>query len=170
MARTVKPPESKSRYATDYLLKNPYANAKAVCDAWKDEGKQGTISATLVNKLRSSLGLAGNLRPKRKRRNGVVGDVPADYAGKKRGQKSKVASDSARMFSPMTNGSKMGEAAATIGSAGAMTISLSAFEELEADIDRLLFKVMRLGGMSALEDGLRRARRELYVQISGKRR
>ena len=34
--------------------------------------------------------------------------------------------------------------------------------ELEADIDRLLFRVMRIGALPEIEDPLRRARRLLY--------
>ena len=41
-------------------------------------------------------------------------------------------------------------------------------EELEADIDRLLFKVMGLGGLSAIEESLRQARRLLYGGFSVK--
>ena len=44
------------------------ANAKAVIDAWKADGREGTVSATLVNKMRGALGLAGNLRATRRNR------------------------------------------------------------------------------------------------------
>jgi hypothetical protein len=170
MATTVKPKESKSKFATDYLLKNRFANAKAVSDAWKAAGKDGTISGTLVNKLRSSLGLAGNLRPRRKKGNGSTAGMRAAYTGKKRGRKPKHTTDSAVTFSTHSNGRKTGRAGDSLESENRATINLSAFEEIEADIDRLLFKVMRLGGMPALEDGLRKARRHLYGQISGRGR
>ena len=169
MATTVKPKESKSKYATDYLLKNPFANAKAVSDAWKAAGKTGTISGTLVNKLRSSLGLAGNLRPRRKKGNGSTAGIPAVYTGKKRGRKPKNTTSSVVTFPTHSNGRKSGRAPGNVEPANTATINLSAFDEIEADIDRLLFKVMRLGGMSALEDGLRKARRLLYGQITGRR-
>ena len=42
-------------------------------------------------------------------------------------------------------------------------------EELEEDIDRLLFKVMQLGGLPAIEESLRQTRRLLYGGFSGSR-
>ncbi len=41
-------------------------------------------------------------------------------------------------------------------------------EELEGDIDRLLFKVMGLGGLAGIEASLRHTRRLLYAAIAGK--
>ena len=38
---------------------------------------------------------------------------------------------------------------------------------LEADIDVLLFKVMNLGGLEEIENGLRKTRRLLYGALSG---
>jgi hypothetical protein len=37
---------------------------------------------------------------------------------------------------------------------------------VEADIDRLLFRLMGAGGMETIEDGLRRVRHLLYRTIS----
>ena len=37
--------------------------------------------------------------------------------------------------------------------------------ELEADIDRMLFKVMELGGLSGIEESLRQTRRLLYRSL-----
>ena len=54
----------KTEFVKEVLGKNPHANPKTVNDQWKAAGQDGTISATLVNKLRASLGLAGNLRPR----------------------------------------------------------------------------------------------------------
>ena len=91
------------------------------------------------------------------------------YTGKKRGRKPKNTTSSVVTFPTHSNGRKSGRASGNVEPANTATINLSAFDEIEADIDRLLFKVMRLGGMSALEDGLRKARRLLYGQITGRR-
>ena len=37
-----------------------------------------------------------------------------------------------------------------------------ALAEIEGDIDRLIFKLMALGGMEAIEEGLREVRRLVY--------
>ena len=39
--------------------------------------------------------------------------------------------------------------------------------ELEADIDRLIFKAMAIGDLTEIEDSLRRARRLLYGAMTG---
>jgi hypothetical protein len=39
--------------------------------------------------------------------------------------------------------------------------------EVEADIDRLLFRLMGAGGLETIEDGLRKVRRLLYRSLSG---
>ncbi|MFL5332949.1 MAG: hypothetical protein ACJ8H8_07155 [Geminicoccaceae bacterium] len=41
-----------------------------------------------------------------------------------------------------------------------------ALSEIEADIDRLIFKMIALGGLEEIEDGLRTVRRLLYRHLS----
>src|ERR1035441_2370420 len=67
MVTKVAPKHNKSEFAKDVLTKNPHANATAVNDAWTKGGRDGQISATLVNKLRATMGLTGNLRAKRRK-------------------------------------------------------------------------------------------------------
>ena len=52
----------KTSFVKEILFDNPQANPTAVNEAWTAAGMDGTISPTLVNKMRSELGLAGNLR------------------------------------------------------------------------------------------------------------
>lgn len=54
--------QGKTDFVRDVLTKNPRANAQTVKDEWLESGHEGTISETLVNKMRSEMGLAGNLR------------------------------------------------------------------------------------------------------------
>ena len=58
--------QSKSGFIKQVLCENPYANVKAVNEAWREAGREGSISPALVNKMRSEAGLAGNLRGKGK--------------------------------------------------------------------------------------------------------
>jgi len=160
----------KTQFVKDVLAKNARANAAAVNVAWKAEGRDGTISATLVNKLRSTLGLAGNLRARPKKKSGPPPSEKPPYTGKKRGRKPKNLATAGFLLSPSQgNGRKTEQAAAPVATRGKATFHLGSLEEVEADIDRLIFKVMALGGMSAIEDTLRQARRLLYGGFSGKR-
>ena len=52
----------KTGFVKEVLNENPQANAKAVNEAWKAAGFDGTISPTLVTQMRSKMGLTGNIR------------------------------------------------------------------------------------------------------------
>jgi len=160
----------KTQFVKEVLGKNARANAAAVNLAWKAAGRNGTISATLVNKLRSALGLAGNLRSTVKKKNGHPPFEKAPYTGKKRGRKPKNLATAGFVLSPSYgNGRKTEQTAEPVEPRGKAKIHFGSLEEVEADIDRLIFKVMALGGMSAVEDTLRQARRLLYGGFAGKR-
>ena len=58
--------QGKSSFIKELLIDHPQANAAAANKAWKKAGMKGTISVSLVNKVRSDLGLAGNLPKGRK--------------------------------------------------------------------------------------------------------
>ena len=69
----------------------PWATPKPSTTPGPEAGFDGTISPTLVNKLRSSLGLAGNIRGNTKNpETGVNGQ--ANLTGKKRGRPRKETS------------------------------------------------------------------------------
>lgn len=154
MAAGAKRNQGKTAFVREVLLKNPLANAKTVREEWTAAGRSGTISQTLVNKLRSELGLAGNLKGGRPRRTETVGvSSTAAYTGKKRGRKPKSASPN-------------GHAAAANGTSyhplRPHKNRQAELAQIEADIDRLLFRVMSLGGLDEIEDSLRRTRRLVY--------
>src|SRR6516164_3463581 len=73
----------KTGFLKEYLNDNPQANARAVNEAWKDAGFEGSISNTLVTKLRSEMGLTGNI-PKGPRKQAGTTSAPAI---KKRGRR-----------------------------------------------------------------------------------
>ena len=147
--RTVKRRGSReTSFVKELLIDHPMANTKAVNEAWSAAGMQGTISETLVNKTRSHMGLAGNLRGKR-----LQSEAPAStkraYNGKKRGRKPKQE----------TVAIADGKAAQTGTQAGNRNDRLV---DLEADLDRLLFRVMNEGELAEVENMLREARKRLY--------
>lgn len=156
------PKYNKTQFATNVLTGNPRANATAVNEAWTKGGGDGQISATLVNKLRAAMGLTGNLRPKRKKP-GFIVVADLQSAGPK--TKSQSVGGVAQ---PVSNGSRADYSASPARSGIHREIPENALEELEADIDRLIFRVMALGGSSGIEDALRQARRLLYGAFSRK--
>jgi hypothetical protein len=127
--------KGKSMFVKEVLNDNPRANAAAVNEAWRAAGMSGSISAGLVNHLRSRLGFSGNL--KRKKRTGT-----------KRGQTSVFASSRAATGKPSRGRRRSSE-----------------LMDLEAEIDRLLMKVVEIGQLSEVEDSLRKARRQLYADL-----
>jgi hypothetical protein len=161
--------KGKTEFVQEVLGKNPLANTTAVNEAWKATGQPGSISATLVNKQRAALGLAGNLRAKNKTKPDRAPVSKAQYTGKKRGRKPKGNVTETALYSAShSNGRKTDQPASKVELRDKTSRHHESLEELEADIDRLLFKVMGLGGLSAIEESLRQTRRLLYGGFSGK--
>ena len=147
MPREVTPTPGKTSFLKEFLHDNPQGNVKAANEAWTAAGFDGTISETLVYKTRASLGLTGNLSGKTK----AASEGKATSTGKKLGRPRKEPTVAG-------NGQPRGRKSAR-------TLALT---ELEADIDRLIFKVMGVGDLTEIEDSLRRARRLLYVTAIGR--
>ena len=56
----------KTKFVNEFLDKNPQGNLRSVNVAWTAEGMRGTISKSVVDKIRAKLGLTGNLGAKSK--------------------------------------------------------------------------------------------------------
>ncbi len=160
MATVVRRNQGKTDFVKDVLTRNAFANAKVVNEEWQKAGRDGTISETLVNKMRSDLGLTGNLRGGRPKNSARATAEKPKYTGKKRGRKPKSALPTST--APPSNGKHVAEPRAKSGS------RTSQLTSLEADIDVLLFKVMNLGGLEEIENSLRRTRRLLYAALDSK--
>jgi hypothetical protein len=139
MSKTADSP-GKTMFVKEFLNDHPQGNVDAVNEAWHAAGFDGTISSTLVNKTRALLGLTGNIRGNiKKSKSSATGKKPA---------------------------SRRKETTAAVN--GKPRVSRSAIlEEIEADIDRLIFKAMAIGDLTEIEDSLRRARRLLYGALTG---
>lgn len=156
MPATVARDQGKSTFIKQALFENPYANSALINEAWTESGREGSISTTLVNKMRSELGLTGNLRGRGgKAAPAAAPDGKLAYAGKKRGRKPKSAS----IASPNTT------EAASVAPFRGRNARVNRLVDLEADIDRLLFKAMSIDGLADVEDALRQARRLVYRAI-----
>jgi hypothetical protein len=128
----------KTMFVKEYLNDHPQGNFRAVNTAWSAAGFEGTISQAVVDKVRAALGLTGNTR-----RN-VTRSMPSTTA-------KKPASPYKKNTAPVAAQPR-----------GNQPIDL---EEMEADIDRLIFKAMAVGDLTEIEDTLRRARRLLYTAL-----
>jgi len=137
----------KTSFAKEFLIDNPHGNTNAVNEAWLAAGMQGTISHPIISQVRKQLGLIGNHRRKTK----TAANAKTTSTGKKLGRPRKQTTAE-------VNGQPQGKRS---------NRSLS-LNELEADIDRLIFKVMGVGDLSQIEESLRQARRLLYVTASGR--
>ncbi len=123
----------KSMFVKEFLNDHPQGSVASVNRAWKAAGFGGSISKTVIYKVKSSLGLRENHQSK------------TSSAGKKRGRPRKETS-AAISVKPRTNN----------------IARTSVLHDLEADIDRLIFKAMAIGDLTEIEDSLRRTRRLLY--------
>ena len=141
LPKTATATPGKTSFLKEFLNDHPEGNVKAVNEAWTAAGFDGTISETLVYKARASLGLTGNLSGKTKK-----SKAKTTPTGKKLGRPRKEST------APVTGQPR--------GRKSARTLALT---ELEADIDRLIFKMMGVGDLTEIEAALRRARRLLYV-------
>lgn len=148
--------QGKTSFVKELLIDHPMANTKAVNEAWEAAGMEGTISETLVNKTRSQMGLAGNLRGKRGTKTEAATSVKRPYNGKKRGRKPKHESVAIAAGKAAQSGARAG-------------MRNDRLVELEAEVDRLLFRVMNLGDLTEVETALREARRRLYNAFMTKR-
>lgn len=160
--------EGKTGFVRQVLEDNPHANVRVVNEEWQKAGNEGEISQSLVNKQRSQMGLTGNIKGGRPRgsRSGststsatATAEKPA-YTGKKRGRKPKSAH--ANGHHAASNGVSLEPARRSGGRPAHLT-------EVETEIDRLLFRVMTLGGLEEVEESLRRTRRLLYQAAHAER-
>lgn len=206
----------KTGFVKEFLNDNPQANARAVNEAWKAAGFEGTIGHTLVSKMRSKFGLTGNIPkgPKKKVQSETTTEPVA--TGKKRGR-GKAATSRGRnqgktafvrdfiTKNPQANRKAVEEAWLAAGNEGPISSALvsnlrsemgltgkkrrrpakgkatgtipeptevrrprpggrdGALAEIEGDIDRLIFKMIALGGMEEIEEELRKVRRRLIL-------
>jgi hypothetical protein len=127
----------KTMFVKEFLNDNPQGNVKAVNDAWQAAGFHGNISKTVVFKVKARLGLTGNLRANTK--------------------KSKTAAAGKKQVTPRK------ETTAAVGVQSDRTVIL---DDLEADVDRLIFRAMAIGDLTEFEDLLRQARRLLYGALA----
>jgi hypothetical protein len=164
MASEVGRDQGKSTFVRDVLTKDRQANHEAVNRAWTEAGHAGTISESLVGKLRSQLGLTGPPRPgARVTESAESAEPPAAPAPRQRtgpkrvgerslaqGNKRPVPQVTASEAEPQGSGSQSGVDDRT-----------RVLTRLEGQIDEMLFEIKVAGGLPEFEEALRRTRRIL---------
>jgi hypothetical protein len=181
MASEVGRDQGKSAFVRDVLTKDRQANHEAVNRAWTEAGHAGTISESLVGKLRSEMGLTGQQRPgARVAESAKSAGQPAAPAtrrrtGPKKGGGRPSAKGDGRPVPPVTESEAGPQGAgrpvppvteSEAGSQGAGSQSggddrTRVLTRLEGQIDGMLFEIKVAGGLPEFEEALRRARRIL---------
>jgi hypothetical protein len=164
MASEVGRDQGKSAFVRDVLTKDRQANHEAVNRAWTEAGHAGTISESLVGKLRSEMGLTGQQRPgARVPESAGSAEPPAAPAPRRRtgpkrvGGRPPVKGDG--RHAPQVTESGAGPRGA--GSQSGGDDRTRVLTRLEGQIDEMLFEVKVAGGLPEFEEALRRARRIL---------
>jgi hypothetical protein len=152
--------EGKSMFLKEYLVDHPDAGKEAIATAWREAGNEGTISTSLIGKVRKDLGLTGKGTAQAKsrarvgagQRSSTDAKSAAHGAGPETGGRT-PAQESSR---PVTGG--LEQPAAPPAAGGDRTGVLI---RLEGAIDDLLHEIKLTGGLPEFEETLRRARRIL---------
>ena len=137
--------QGKSVFIRDLLGRDPEADEDAVIEAWHKAGNQGTISGSLIYKIRSGLGLTGKGRS-----SGEAAGRPKAKATKSPKAKPVATAQ------PESNGPPAASATEPKSTAGARG---GALDRVEDRIDDLIFELKDLGGMERAQEALRLARR-----------
>ena len=164
MASEVGSDQGKSAFVGDVLTKAPQANTEAVNRAWTKAGHGGTISESLVNKIRSRMGLTGQPRPgARVPESAEPAEPPAAPATRRRTGPKRVGGrppvKGAGRPVPQVTESEAGPQGA--GSQSGSDDRTRVLTRLEGQIDGMLFEIKVAGGLPEFEEALRRARRIL---------
>jgi hypothetical protein len=132
----------KLSFIRELLVRNPDMNFKAVNEAWIKAGNKGGISSTSLYLVKSQINSTG-----------AKGAPKAASASKPSAFKSTVTTTKTVPAHASAKSVLTGSASAVL-------------EELEGEIDGLIFKLMGVGGLLEVEEALRRARR-LIVRHHG---
>ena len=156
MATEVSQESGKSAFVRETLAKNPKANPKVVNAAWKAAGNRDPISSSLVHKVRSTMGLTGNLRAKAgagKAAGAAKPPVSAEPKRRGRPPKSSLTATPANGVSTTVSAKKVHAGERRTGP-----------EELEGQVDLLVFKIMGVW-TGDVEEALRKSR--LLIPAAG---
>jgi hypothetical protein len=150
--------QGKSEFVEAQFRRDRGATHETIVEAWALAGKDGTISPSLVQKIRAKLKLTG----KRGRTKGAASSKPKTPTN---GRRTRRAAETVVETPTAANGHGTGETrGATPARRGGRK---SALHEVEAGIDELIFTLKTNGGMPEVEEALRAARRLVVLSQGG---
>ncbi len=158
MASEIGRDQGKSAFVRDVLTKDNQANHEAVNRSWTEAGHAGTISESLVGKIRSEMGLTGNPRSRAKATEsaGATERSAATRQGRAAG-KTTTGAGAAKANGEHTPEKQSQPATPrTTGDDRSRVLT-----RMEGQIDDMLFEIKTAGGLPEFEEALRRARRIL---------
>ncbi len=146
-------------FLKEYLVDRPDAGKEAIDEAWQEAGNEGTISTSLIGKVRRDLGRTGKGTAKVKSQAGVgTGKRPS--AGSKSDARAGGPEVEARTPEkenvPVTQGLERHAEPPQAGGDRAQVLI-----RLEGALDDLLHEIKLAGGLPEFEETLRKARRIL---------
>jgi hypothetical protein len=153
--------QGKSEFVEAQFRKDRDATHETIVEAWASSGKEGTISPSLVQKIRAKLKLTG-------KRGRTKGESPKPRTGTGSPKvKSAPRGRPRRVVEPLveasieSNGQEALHVATSSTSSAHTGIGSGILDEVEGGIDQLIFTLKVNGGMPEVEEALRAARRIL---------
>lgn len=151
--------EGKSGFLKEYLVDNADTTKEAIDAAWQEAGHEGTISTSLISKVRRDQEQEGKGAAKKKSRpREARGERPAADAKAADSASGVGAETGGRSPVKANRGPVAASSAAPESSVGDRTATLM---RLEGALDDLLYEIKLTGGLPEFEETLRRARRIL---------
>jgi hypothetical protein len=144
--------QGKTPFVEKYFTSHPDGNLESVNEAWTAAGNAGSLSESLVGKVRARLGLTGKKRVDEPK----PSEVPVKAKSKAPAKARKIAKP-VEPTPPVTNGSLP----PAVASATTHLDDDDVLDELEEGIDELIQKFRGLGGKPEVVKALKRARRLL---------
>jgi hypothetical protein len=162
MATATGTEQGKSSFVEEFLKDHKDADTQAVNAAWRSFGREGTISDSLVGKIRRNLGLTRNGSGRKAKPAGTKPDATPPKVTRQGGNKP-ATSDQSNSIPDVTPIRASRQSSSIVGSRGGDRNEM--LIALERDFDRLLFNVIELEGMSEVEEHIRTARRVISREI-----
>ena len=145
--------EGKSMFLKDYLAGHPDAGPGSIVAAWREAGNAGTISGSLVSKVRKDLGLTG--------RGAAAGKSRTKGTAGRRSSAAATSDVGGGTAAREDGGRAMEEVERPAASPAAGGDRAGVLIRLEGAIDGLLHEIQTAGGLPEFEEALRKARRIL---------
>jgi hypothetical protein len=163
MATATGTEKGKTSFVEEFLKDHEDAGTKEVNAAWTSFGRTGTISDSLVGKIRRNLGLTKNGIGKKAKPAGTKPSTTPPKVTRKVTKKTATSGQSTST-SDMTPTKTDRQLSVTANNSRASDRN-QLLIALEKDFDRLLFSVIELEGMSEVEEHIRTARRVISREI-----